>query len=157
VHLGKLELEERRRIDAKILDSSGDLNEMFDASKVLDRNKNTFWCSDPKNPIHTQWLSFDLGARWAVGKVKLLTPDNTSAPKEVLVESANRIIGPWLPVKLIALQQGSKKGREQSSEVPNTVARYWRLSVQKNYGNAQSVTIISVGFFSSREVTATVD
>jgi hypothetical protein len=157
VHLGKLELEERRRIAAKVLDSSGDLNEMFDASKVLDGNKNTFWCSHPKNPVDTQWLSFDLGHKCDIGKVKLLTPDNTSSPKEVLVECANKLIGPWLPVKLILLTQGSTKGREQSTNIPETVARYWRLSVKKNYGNVQAVSIISVGFFTAKEVTATVD
>ena len=158
VHLGRLELQERRRVSAcKILDSSGDLNEMFDASRVLDGNPDTFWCSDPTNPVSTQWLSFDLQSKIDIGRVKLKTPNNTSSPKEVLVECANKVVGPWTPVKLCTFTQGTKKGGWQSVDIPETVARYWRLSIKKNYGNVQAVSIIGAGFFVATEITATVD
>ena len=45
-HLGRLALEEKRRVSqCEVLDSSGDLSELFDASKILDKDPDTFWCS----------------------------------------------------------------------------------------------------------------
>ncbi|GMH90999.1 hypothetical protein TrST_g6869 [Triparma strigata] len=151
-HLGRLVLEEKRRVSqCEVLDSSGDLTEMFGASKVLDKNPDTFWCSGVQD-VEKQWISFDLKDKFPIGRVKLWLPDNTAAPKEVLVERAHRIIGPFKPIETIRCKQGGN--RWQSFDIPKTYGRYWRLSFKKNFGNQQAVSVIGAGFFIAMEVTA---
>jgi len=150
--LGRMALEERRRVSAcEILDSSGDLSELFDANRVLDAKTNTFWCSGPEE-VSSQWLTFDLGKKHDIGKVKMWVPDNTSCPKEVAIEYANRIIGPWKHAETIKLRQGGE--RWQSFKVPKTISRYWKIQIKKNFGNASAVSVIGAGFFRAKEVTA---
>ncbi|GMH76037.1 hypothetical protein TL16_g06949 [Triparma laevis f. inornata] len=151
-HLGRLALEEKRRVSqCEVLDSSGDLSELFDASKILDKDPDTFWCSGAQD-VDKQWISFDLKDKFPIGRVKLWVPDNTAAPKDVLVERAHRIIGPFKPIETIRCQQG--KNRWQSFDIPKTYGRYWRLSFKKNYGNQQAVSVIGAGFFIAMEITA---
>ena len=152
IHLGRLALEEKRRISlCQVLDSSGDLNELFDATKTLDGlGEKTFWCSPPK-AVSSQWISYDLTKKYSIGKVKLLAPNNTSSPKEVLVECANRVAGPWKPIETLPVLQ---KSGWQSFDLPKTVCRFFRLSFKKNYGNAQAVSLFGVGFFIAKEITA---
>ena len=151
-YLGRKEMEEKRRVrSCEILDSSGDLNEIFDASRVLDGKADTFWCSGAEE-VSSQWLTFDLGKKHDIGKVKLYVPDNTAAPKEVSVECSHRTLGPWKHVESIRLKQGGD--RWQSFSIPKTVSRFWKIAIRKNYGNQQAVSIVGVGFFLAKEITA---
>jgi len=152
IHRGRMELEERRRVIlCQVLDSSGDLNELFDATKTLDKEGDkTFWCSPPNN-VNSQWISYDLTKKYSIGKVKLHAPNNTSSPKEVLVECANRVAGPWKSISTLSVLQ---KPGWQSFPVPKTVCRFFRLSFRKNYGNVNAVSLYGVGFFIAKEITA---
>ncbi len=152
--LGRMVLEEHRRVSqCSILDSSGDLNELFDASKALDGKLDSFWCSSVGN-ISDQWLSFDLSKKFDIGKFKILNPDNSSSPKMLIIENSDKVTGPWKHVQTIECKQGNKRNRWQSFDLPKCVSRYWRVCVVKNYGNTQMVSIVGLGFFVAKEITA---
>ena len=157
IHLGKLQLEERRRISTcQVLDSSGDLNELFDATKTLDikGGDKSFWVSPVPTSnasINSQWISYDLLSKIPIGKIKLWCPNNTSSPKEVLVECANRVAGPWSVIETLNVAQ---KKDWQTFLLPKTVCRFFRLSFKKNWGNALAVSVCGVGFFVAKEITA---
>ena len=138
----------RTVLGATVTGTSSDLDFLFSGEKAADPDPYSFWCSEDGKTTN-QWIMFDMQRRVAIGILRIIVPNDTSAPKNVVIQTADSPFDKFKDLERFKLDQ---KADIQSVYIEKRrIARFWRLYITKNHGSTKNVSINNVRFLIAAE------